>query len=967
MDTCIYRLCLSALSMIAVGCFGLNPGWIGTEQLQESTQFVSSIVEIVTDNQDNTISGHYVHGSCFIGESYVAPMSGSWGSSYICKHDAEGRTLWVKQISADNVIIDDLGTDASGNIYFMAKYLDPIVLEEYEFEPYDWCDYIIAKLSPQGEYLWITNVGHVGIMQDFSTGPDGSCFITGELDWGQNYIGPYSMHDVGYSDMFVAKLNASGTWIWAQRASGGSIVSGEIIRADNSGGCYVVGEALEDVTIGSFYLPEPGYYHMDFVAYYNSSGNVGWAYSCEVGSVPRTIVQDGQGNVYLLSNSNYSVQNMKIYKLNGSSEPTIVFSMPDTGTINGLGLAIDAARNIYLMGTYTDPFSIQGIDFDALHGVFFVKLNESFNVVWGTSQVNAFSWIAVTDDGLLRGIRCNSDVQPIGDFYTFPRTYLSYVAGMDNTGEIAWLGSSWDQRIGSQGVDLCFDPLGNRYVCGVYEGAFLSQETLCLNKGETGNDIFVYKTDNSGNRQWLSCAGGSQNDEVKAIIADGNQNTYLTGFFEGNLQFGDINLESQGVEDIFLAKLDAAGNWLWACSFGGTGSDKGLDMAFDTNGNILLTGCFSDAVSFGSYPLLSSGATDIFVVKLADTGMIIDAVKGGGTGNDVGTGIGLLPSGQIAICGNFEINAQFGDINLSSMGEQDVLSARLDGDLNWLAAVSTGASGTETLTAMAIDPEGNRYLTGYFFGASSIGTTTLQSYGDSDLFMAKLDPGDNWLWAVSGGSAGPDQSLSVAVGQAGISYLTGFSSSAVTMGNIQVQSYLGMNILCAAINANGTWAWVKHSGSVINNSLFCDGLGSGIALNSGGNCVVTGKFSGVTHFGGTEFNANGYYDSFVGTLAQGVETEDDTIIPGLEIALSAYPNPFTNEVNCLLKSQNTEPMDVSIYNLKGQRIMHFSQLRRNSFEWDGRDEHNQPVSSGVYYIRISQGSATLSKKVIKIK
>jgi hypothetical protein len=153
--------------------------------------------------------------------------------------------------------------------------------------------------------------------------------------------------------------------------------------------------------------------------------------------------------------------------------------------------------------------------------------------------------MAVTDDGLLRGIRINSDVQPIGGFYTFPRLYLSYVAGMDSCGQIAWMRSAMDQRIGSQGVDLCFDPLGNRYVCGVYEGAFLSQETLYLNKGATGNDIFITKTDSFGNRQWLVSAGGSQNDEVKSIVADGNQNTYVTGCFEGNIQFGDIGLESQ--------------------------------------------------------------------------------------------------------------------------------------------------------------------------------------------------------------------------------------------------------------------------------------------------------------------------------------------------------------------------------------------------------------------------------------
>jgi len=658
---------------------------------------------------------------------------------------------------------------------------------------------------------------------------------------------------------------------------------------------------------------------------------------------------------------------MKIFKLNGDIEQTLVFSVPGTIEISGWGMAMDAARNLYIMGTHSVPFSVDGVSFDTNQSVFFLKLNENYNVVWGSSQFNAFSWIAVTNDGLLRGVRRSFDTQAIGDFYTFPRMSLGYVAGMNSVGEIVWMRSTLDQRIGSRGVDLFFDSTGNRYVCGNYEGAFLSQGTLCLNKGDTGNDIYILKTDNTGNRQWLTCAGGTENDEVSAIVADENQNAYLTGSFEGSIQFGDISLESQGAEDIFIAKLDSNGNWVWAFGFGGTGSDKGLDIALDAYGAVLLTGYFSDTVYFGDCQLLSSGAKDLFALKLTEAGIILHITKGGGTGNDAGTGIGLLPSGQVAVCGNFEVNAEFGGITLNTVGSQDIMAARLDSDLNWLAAISAGGMDAESLTGMAIDQTGNRYLTGYFYGTSSIGASILQSYGDSDLFMAKLDSVDNWLWAISGGSYGLDQSLSVAVGQSGVSFLTGFSSSAVTMGNIHVQSYPGMNILCAAVNTNGTWAWVKHSGSLTNNSLFWDGWGSGIALNSAGNCVVTGKFSGITNFGGVEFNSHGYYDTFVGTLAQGVETEDDAQILDLETTLSAFPNPFTNRVNIMLNSKNNGCIEVDVYNIKGQKVKHFASLSEKSFCWDGRDEHNISVSSGVYYIRIIQGSSKLSKKVLKIK
>jgi len=210
-----------------------------------------------------------------LGEYYTAPLEGTGSFSYIWKQDSEGQTLWVKQLAAVDVIIKDLGTDSYGNIYVMAKYLNPIVIEDYEFDPYDWCDYIIAKLNPQGDYLWITNVGYVGSMYDFCVGPGGNCFITGELEWGTNFIGNFSLDVTGDSDMFVAKLSATGIWQWAKRASGNSIVLGEMIIADNAGGCYVVGMAWDDVTIGSIYLPEPNSFTMEFVAYFYANGTVG--------------------------------------------------------------------------------------------------------------------------------------------------------------------------------------------------------------------------------------------------------------------------------------------------------------------------------------------------------------------------------------------------------------------------------------------------------------------------------------------------------------------------------------------------------------------------------------------------------------------------------------------------------------------------------------------------------------------
>ena len=84
---------------------------------------------------------------------------------------------------------------------------------------------------------------------------------------------------------------------------------------------------------------------------------------------------------------------------------------------------------------------------------------------------------------------------------------------------------------------------------------------------------------------------------------------------------GVSNLTSAGDNDVFVSKLDASGNFLWARSMGGTGSDYGYDIAVDASGIVYTTGWFSSTVDFdpgaGTVNLTSAGARDIFVQKLS--------------------------------------------------------------------------------------------------------------------------------------------------------------------------------------------------------------------------------------------------------------------------------------------------------------------------------------------------------------
>lgn len=86
------------------------------------------------------------------------------------------------------------------------------------------------------------------------------------------------------------------------------------------------------------------------------------------------------------------------------------------------------------------------------------------------------------------------------------------------------------------------------------------------------NDIFISKVDADGNFVWAKQLGGIDLKDATAVGVDAAGNVYTTGFFYGTVDFdpgvGVSNLTSIGYSDIFISKLDASGNFVWAKQMG---------------------------------------------------------------------------------------------------------------------------------------------------------------------------------------------------------------------------------------------------------------------------------------------------------------------------------------------------------------------------------------------------------------
>ena len=233
-------------------------------------------------------------------------------------------------------------------------------------------------------------------------------------------------------------------------------------------------------------------------------------------------------------------------------------------------------------------------------------------------------------------------------------------------------------------------------------------------------------------------AGGTNDDDGHSIATDSFGNSYITGYFSSApASFGTINLTSSGSADIFVAKLDSNGNWLWAKQAGGIYDDEGRGIAIDSYGNSYVTGAFARTVSFGTTTLTSSGYVDIFVAKLDSDGNWLWAKQAGGTGFDFGYGIATKSSGYSHVTGKFQGTASFGSTTLTSSGNADIFVAKLDNSGNWLGAQKAGGTGIDDGQSIAIDSYGNSYVTGYFQRTASFGDINISSSGLYDIFVAK--------------------------------------------------------------------------------------------------------------------------------------------------------------------------------------------------------------------------------------
>ena len=259
-------------------------------------------------------------------------------------------------------------------------------------------------------------------------------------------------------------------------------------------------------------------------------------------------------------------------------------------------------------------------------------------------------------------------------------------------------------------------PSGEIYGAGWFEGTPTWNSAMLTSAG--GRDLFISRMNSfTGAVSKTSTFGGAGRDEISSIAGDGT-NLIVGGFFDDQLAFGGTAQTLTGTAgnlDVYVAKLDASLAGIWAVKFGGTGEDRGTQVALDDAGDIYIAGSFHDQVAFGAVNLtaMGGGTTDIFVAKLrGSNGSVAWAIQLGTTGDDSASRILVDKGGHPFVVGSMN---------------QDAVIASFEpgnGAMRWQKLVAT--TGTDGVFTASLGTTGDIYavvnLGGTFdFGVPLIG------------------------------------------------------------------------------------------------------------------------------------------------------------------------------------------------------------------------------------------------------
>ena len=387
----------------------------------------------------------------------------------------------------------------------------------------------------------------------------------------------------------------------------------------------------------------------------------------------------------------------------------------------------------YIITGTTYSYGVGGSD------VYLIKTDADGNKLWGwTIGGSDYEWgesVAETSDG----------------GYIITGTTKSYGAGSYDVWLIKTNANGnmlWYKTFGGSDEDHGYS------VAETSDGGYIVAGST-QSYGAGLSDVWLIKTDASGNEEWNKTFGGSDNDYGHSVAETSDSGYIITGY---TYSYG------VGLSDVYLIKTDANGNKLWGWSFGGSGYEYSYSVAETSDGGYIIAG------STDSY---GAGSTDVWLIRTNASGNMQWRKVFGGSGGEYGRSVANASDGGYVIAGS---TYSYG------AGSTDVWLIKTDADGNKEWDKTFGGSDEDWGYSVAQTSDGGYIITG---------TTFSYGAGSEDAWLIKVGAPDTTPPTVSSTSPVADATDVAVDTTVSVTFNEAMDESTITTSSFTLDSVAG--------------------------------------------------------------------------------------------------------------------------------------------------------------------------------
>lgn len=460
----------------------------------------------------------------------------------------------------------------------------------------------------------------------------------------------------------------------------------------------------------------------------------------------------------------------------------------------------------------------------------------------------------------------------------------------------------WTRTFGGTNIDVGYSVLQTRDSGYIIAGYTRSYGTI------SGRNVWLVKTDPSGNHQWNNTFGGNADEEGYAVRQTTDGGYIIAGYTKS---FGG------GGSDVYIIKTDTAGNRVWDRTFGGTQDDEAYDIQRTTDGGYIVAGATS---SFGA------GSRDAWLIKVDSSGNERWRKTLGGLSSDGARSVQQTSDGGFILTG-WTYSYGPGAVGNAWLVKTDTL-----GNIAWHKWF--GAADVDRGYGVQQTSDGGYILTGY---TASFGA------GLDDMLLIKTDSIGNEQWTRTFGGSGRDYGNAVRQTSDGGFIVVGYTLS-FGSGSDDVW------VVKTDLQGNQLWS-ATYGGSASD-------VGYSIDQTSDGGYIITGY---------TLSYGAGVHDVWLIRLASDVTTVDETRALTRDFhLLQNYPNPFNPRTTISYWLDSRAFVRLGVYDLLGREVAVLANEEqvagRHTVHWDAAQ-----FPGGVYFSRLWTAQSVQTRKLMLLK